>query len=139
MNVKQIMNQNIVTVHMDDTLYTVKEIFENARFHHLLVVDSDKLYGIISDRDLFKAISPNLGTASETPKDTATLNKRAHQIMSRKPVALKQSADINDVIHVFNSHTISCIPIIDDENRPIGVITWRDIFHLLVQKNKISV
>ena len=127
MSIDQIMSKRVVTVDSDDTLSIVKEIFDNTSFHHLLVTESEILCGVISDRDLLKSISPNIGTAAETRKDTATLNKRVHQIMSRKPVTLSPNAMIDDAIKIFNSHTISCIPVIDEQNKPVGIISWRDI------------
>lgn len=127
MNVEKIMSKRIVTVEMDDSLKTVKEIFNNVHFHHLLVVESGKLYGVISDRDLLKALSPNIGTIIETAKDTVTLNKRVHQVMTSKPVTLTPNAGVNDAIEIFNNHKISCIPVVDDKNKPVGIISWRDI------------
>lgn len=125
------MSKTIVTIDMDDSLKLAKEIFDNTRFHHLLVVASDKLSGVISDRDILKALSPNIGTAAETSRDTATLKKRVHQIMARKLVTLTPNADINDAIEIFNNHNISCIPIVDDEFKPVGIISWRDILKAL--------
>jgi acetoin utilization protein AcuB len=109
----------------------MKEIFDNTNFHHLLVIESDELIGVISDRDYLRALSPNIGTAAETSKDVATLNKRAHQIMTRKPVTLLAHAGLYDAIKIFNNHKISCIPIVDENYKPIGIISWRDIFNVL--------
>jgi len=112
---------------MDDRLMSVNDIFQHCKFSHLLVVEAGVLVGIVSDGDLFKAISPNIGTASESYKDAATLNKRVHQIMSRKPIVLHEDASIDDAIDVFNSHRISCIPIVNAANKPVGIVSWRDI------------
>ena len=138
MRIEEIMSKSIVTVEMDDSLKVVKEIFDHVQFHHLLVVENSKLIGVISDRDLLKAISPNIGTLAETTKDLATLRKRAHQILTRKPVTLSARASINEAIEIFNTHDISCIPIIDSGSRPIGIITWRDIIKKLHQSLKHS-
>jgi len=127
MSVQQIMTRNPVTVMMDDSLSKVKELFDQHRFHHLLVVDQGKLFGVVSDRDLLKALSPHLGTLSETARDRASLNRKVHQIMTRKPVVLGQDASIHDAIAVFNTHGISCIPIVDAANHPVGILSWRDI------------
>ena len=127
MLIQDIMTRGVVTVEMDDKLSVVKEIFENSRFHHLLVVENGKLFGVVSDRDLLKAISPNIGTMSETYKDAATLNKRVHQIMTRKPITLWPGATVKDAVDLFNTHRISCIPIVDQDFKPVGILSWRDI------------
>lgn len=127
MNVEKIMSKSVAIVEMDDSLRTVKEIFDNTCFHHLFVVESDKLFGVISDRYLLKALSPNIGTKFETYKDAAVLNKKVHQIMTRKSVSLMPGAEVYDAVGISNKNNISCIPVVDGENKPIGIIGWRDI------------
>lgn len=131
MNIEKVMSKNVVTVNFDDTLHIVKEIFDNTHFHHLLVIESGQLYGVISDRDLLKAIHPNIGTAAETTKNTTTLNKKVHQVMTRKLVTLTGSATVYDAIDIFNNNGLSCIPVIDDKNRVVGIISWRDILKVI--------
>lgn len=136
LGVADVMTRSVVTVEMDDDLRVVKEIFENIRFHHLLVVNEKRLLGVISDRDLFKSLSPYIGTAAETARDMASLNKKAHQIMTRKPVTLTPTADIYKAISLFNTHSISCIPIVDKEHVIQGILSWRDVFRVLESKRK---
>ena len=80
MFVSEFMTTRLVTVEMDDRLSVVKEILENLKIHHLLVIESQKVFGVISDRDLYKALSPNIGTMTETLKDVATLNRAYSEI-----------------------------------------------------------
>ena len=136
MSIEKIMSKRIVTIEMDDSLGVVKNIFDNSRFHHLLVVESGILHGVVSDRDLLKALSPNIGTASETTKDLATLNKRVHQILTRTPITLTPAAGIYDAIDIFNNHSISCIPVVDVAQKPVGLISWRDILKVIDTKRK---
>jgi acetoin utilization protein AcuB len=131
MTVSDIMTKRPVTVELGDKLSTVREIFERLKFHHLLVVADQQLLGVVSDRDLLKALSPNLGTLSETLKDTACLNKQVHQIMSRKPVTLPPDASLQDAVQVFLQHRVSCIPIVDNKQRPLGIVSWRDLLQAL--------
>jgi acetoin utilization protein AcuB len=134
MNVVEIMSKKVVSVEMDDKLSAVKELFDRLKFHHLLVVESGKLVGVVSDRDLLKALSPKLGTISESEKDAATLNKRVHQVMTRNPFSLHPEASMQDAVDMFNAHRISCIPIVNIDNQPVGMLSWRDILKALATR-----
>lgn len=136
LNVAKLMTLKPVSVSPDDSLAVVKQIFDHVKFHHVLVVENGILLGVLSDRDLFKALSPHIGTAAETPRDLATLNKKVHQVMRRKPVSLQPQAKVMDAIHLFNSEGVSCIPVVDSNNRPQGIISWRDIIRALDRTDK---
>lgn len=125
--VESIMQKRVVTVEPDDTLHAVKDIFDHTHFHHVLVIEQGRLKGVISDRDLLKSISPNIGTAAELPRDSATLNKHAHQIMSRNPITLEPCAGIDEAVALLMEHMISCIPIVDALMQVKGIVSWRDL------------
>ena len=133
MDVGSIMTRRVVSVEMDDRLEVVKKIFDTLKFHHLLVVDSGgKLKGVVSDRDLLKALSPYVGSAAENARDIATLNRRVHQIMSRNLITLPPSASISEAVKLFLEQRISCIPIVDQALKPVGILSWRDVLKTLL-------
>ncbi len=136
MKIKKLMSNKLITVKLDDDLARIKEIFDNSNFHHLLVIENAKLFGVISDRDLLKSISPNVDTIAATEKDLFSLNKRAHQIMTRNPITINEDAAITEAVQLFNSNNISCIPVIDKNQKPVGIISWRDIIRLLFENIK---
>ena len=128
------MTKRVVSVELDDSLAVVKQIFDAKKFHHLLVLDAErKLCGVLSDRDLLRAVSPFIGTLSEHTRDVATLHKRVHQIMSRAPIALTPEAGIEDAVQILLEKKVSCIPIVDGAFKPVGIVSWRDVLkHLAV-------
>ncbi len=132
MRVEEIMTQPVVTVTMDDSLRLIREIFSKMKFHHLLVTEHDKLVGVISDRDLLKQISPSLDTSAATLQDLAVLDRPAHQIMSRNLVTLRRDATIKMALQAFLNKEVSCLPIVDHENRIEGIISWKDVFKSLL-------
>lgn len=131
MSIAKIMTRSVITAELDQTLAELQRIFAKHKFHHVLVVSKGNLVGVVSDRDLLKALSPNLGTAAETSRDLATLNKRIHQVMERELHTLTADASVYDAIDLFNSYKVSCIPIIDDANTPVGILSWRDIMRTI--------
>ena len=128
MALRSIMTTTVMTVGPDDTLKTVKEIFDNVKFHHLLVVEEKRLFGVLSDRDLLKALSPWLGTLDELPRDRAILEKRVHQICSRQPVTASMKTGIGEATRILIENNVSCLPVVTKRGRIKGIVTWKDIF-----------
>jgi acetoin utilization protein AcuB len=127
--VADIMITRVVTIDMDDRLTLAKEIFDHVSFHHLIVVDDkEQLSGILSYRDFLRALSPNIGTAAELIRDTETLQKRVHQVMSHNPFTIAPHCDINQASRLILDHDIGCLPVLDN-NIIVGIITWKDLLN----------
>lgn len=129
MKAQDLMVKNVICVDMDDRLPDIKEIMENHEFHHLPVTEHGKLVGIISDRDILRLISPFIDRASEQPRDLDTLNRAAHQVMTRQPITVKAETSVEEVLDWFKRVDISCLPVVDDEKQIIGMISWRDLIN----------
>lgn len=123
----QIMTRQVTTVDMDDSLDTVRRAFESSRFHHLLVTDHSRLIGVVSDRDLLKNISPFIGKLAQRDKDLHTLNRRVHQIMSRKLITADEDMTVRDGAWLMLEHSVSCLPIVTEDRYVRGIVTWRDL------------
>lgn len=124
--IADIMSTRVVTIEMDDRLTVAKEIFDQANFHHLLVVDEYKLEGMLSERDLLRAISPNLGSSSETIKDLETLQKRVHQVMTRNPLTIAPHINLDAATRLLLDNNIGCLPVLENGNL-VGIVTWKDL------------
>ena len=131
MTLDKIMSHPVATVELDDTLKMVKDILDRAKFNHVLVVEHHKLAGVISDRDVYRQLTPTFGTPLETYKDQLLLHKPVHTFMTRKPSTLRKTANMFDAIDLFLLKNISCIPIVDNENHIEGIVTKKDILRLM--------
>jgi len=137
MKIENLMITELITLPMDSTLSKAKEAFDSNEIHHLLITDDDGLLaGVITDRDLYKHLSPTVSTRQETHRDTALMQKKLHQIMSRNLVTANKQQTLNEAVVLFHDNHISCLPIIDKQDKPIGIITWRDIIKVLALQYK---
>ncbi len=92
MHVSEVMTKPVVTIGLDESVRDIKEVFENTRIRHILVVDKGRLFGVVSERDLLKSMSPCLEDHLYTTRDLALLNQRVHQIVIRNPFSLNFNA-----------------------------------------------
>ena len=51
--------------------------------------------------------------------------------MARDLITATEDLAINEAVLLFYDHNISCLPIVDEKNQPIGIVTWRDIIKVL--------
>jgi acetoin utilization protein AcuB len=125
--VETIMTRHVTTVSMDDSLRQVREMFQSVRFHHLVVMEGNRVAGVISDRDLLKNISPFVGKYTERAQDSFTLSKKVHQIMSRRLVSCRVDLSIGEAGRLMLDNRVSCLPILDGTGACVGIVTLRDL------------
>lgn len=134
MSVADIMSKAVISLELDDDLSKAKNIFEQHDIHHIIINTEDgRLAGIVDDCDLYKHLSPTVGTKKESPRDTSLLAKKVHQIMARDVISTPATLPLNDTVILFHRHKISCLPVVDENSQVIGIVTWRDIIKLLAK------
>ena len=126
MTLEQIMTRHVVTATMDTPIKEIREIFDRYKFHHVVVTEHGKAVGVVSDRDLLKTISPFVGKMGERTQDVASLQKKAHQVMTRQLVCGRTSMPITDAVRLLLHHNVSCLPVVDEDDHCVGIVTWHD-------------
>lgn len=81
---------------------------------------------MLSERDLLRAISPNLGSSAETIKDLETLQKRVHQVMTRDPITVAPHINLDTATRLLLDNNIGCLPVLENGNL-VGIVTWKDL------------
>lgn len=132
MNVDAIMSRDVETVGPDMSLMEIQDVLRKHGFRHLLVVEDDKLVGVISDRDVLRVISPFLDTLSEEPRDVKTLMRPAREVMRADPVSVSSDTPIEEAAEILLKHTISCLPVTSDGHEIEGIVTSKDLLRHLV-------
>jgi len=138
MKVGSIMTEKVLTVRMDDSIGTIRNILEHVEFHHLLVVKGRELVGILSDRDVLRVISPFLGTLSEESRDMTLLTRKIHQIMTRNPITVDKDTSIEAAANLLLNKNISCLPVVSPKRQIEGIVTWKDILGFYTKGNSTS-
>ncbi len=132
MKIGNFMTTKVLKVRMDDSFGTMRDILQTVNFHHLLVVDGDKLVGVISDRDLWKAMVPMLNAKPGSTHHGINLEARkVHQFMTRDPVTVNKDTLMSAAARLMLKHNISCLPVVTPNGDVEGVITMRDILRVL--------
>ncbi|MCQ2031984.1 HPP family protein [Stutzerimonas zhaodongensis] len=104
------------------------------RLHSLAVVepDSRELVGIITLTDLLQHFEPS---PSRLNVRRLTFNReaRVERLMSAPVVSVEEGAHLTDLVHLLADRGMSCLPVVDAEQRLVGMITQSDLVAGLYQ------
>ena len=87
----------------------------------MLVNDSNRLIGIFTDSDLSRLL--------EQRRDE-DLDRNVNELMTQTFSAIQMGARLTDAIDIMVQRKISELPVVDDSDRPVGMIDITDILGL---------
>lgn len=116
--VKLIMTKDPITVGPKDTIEKAAKILKKYKIEHLPVIDKEhKLIGIISFYDLWELNKVHKDYDKILVKD----------VMTKRVAKLNPSDKIGSVAEIFLENLFEAIPIVDDDNVLIGIVTMVDV------------
>jgi len=133
MYVGRIMNTYLMTIPPDTSLQKAKEIIDEKRINHLLVVDKNgDLIGIVSDRDIKQTSASPATTLSVHELNYLLTQLTAEQIMSKKIITISPGTTIERAALIMQKNRINALPVIEDE-KLVGIITSSDVMRVLLR------
>ena len=85
-----------------------------------------KLAGIISERDIVKEL------AKKEDVDYSTLF--VHQLMTKKVICCESDVLSDKLMELMTKNKVRHIPIVDNSNHPIGIVSIGDVVNRLIEK-----
>jgi CBS domain-containing protein len=126
MKVKDIMATEVASLKIDDELSLAEDIMHLGRIRHLPVMDGERLVGIISERDLFKASLASVIDYDYQIKRDYMKTVVIKEVMKSDLITIQSDADVKEAAHLILQHKIGCLPVVEGE-RMVGLVTEADI------------
>ena len=140
MTVKHSMKKNVISVQESDDLMVAARQFVKHHVGMLPVIDAQgKLVGVLQLRDLLSFSLPDFtrliedfdfvgtfGAAKLIQPSKEDLSKKVSEVME-EAVHVKDSCGLTRAFALLHQHNLTDLPIVDDENRLVGVASRVDI------------
>jgi CBS domain-containing protein len=119
MRARDLMTEPAITCHVNDALGTAAQRMWDRDIGAIIVVNDDgKLAGIVTDRDICMAAHTRGRLLDDLLVNSA---------MSTHLTVAGPDATIGELEELMSSHQIRRIPIIDEERRPLGMVSLNDL------------
>jgi len=109
------MTRELVTLKESDDLAFAEQILRLGGIRHLPVVRDQKLVGLLTHRDLLRAMA--LQVARTTP---------ARDVMTKDPITVRPTTSLVHAARVMLAKKFGCLPVCDGDHALVGIITESD-------------
>jgi CBS domain-containing protein len=114
--VVSLVRQAPVALPADSTIQKAAREMRAQRVSSILLTAGQRVYGIVTDRDLRNRVLAE-GIAADAP---------LHSVMTARPICIDHQAPLFQAILLMSEHNIHHLPVVDD-GVPCGVISTSDI------------
>lgn len=120
------MAKDPFTLAVTDSLRVAVELALQKKIRHFPVVDgTGKLIGIVSDRDIKRALPSPLEHLDEEARERLLDETQISRIMTRDPIAVTPSTPVAEAIRTMLAKKISGLPVVE-HGVLVGVFTETD-------------
>ncbi len=129
--VSRVMTETVVVIEADRPVSEVLDCFLQYPIHHLPVVRSGKLTGMLSSADVMKL-------EYFVPKATADRARFLDECMTieqlmRTPVlSMQPHTSVGDAAERMTEAGVHAVPVVDEQERVIGILTTSDVIQSLL-------
>lgn len=132
---KDVMIRDPITLNLDDSFCDAARIFNEKRIRHLPVVNSGGvIMGIISQRDFNRITAPQKGPNGEY---VYNMDELATYILKQNIIegvtTLSPEEPIEKAVELMAEKKLGCIPIVDADNRVVGIVSAIDMLKLFLK------
>jgi CBS domain-containing protein len=115
--VQEAMTANPTTVTPDTSAREAARIMKNEDTGIVPIVESDRLVGVITDRDLTLQIVAEDGNA-ETP---------VAQIAAKELVTVDPQQSLEEAARLMAEHQVRRLPVVEEDGRLVGILAQKDL------------
>lgn len=128
----EVMTKDPVCCLPGDTVAKAAELMKSENIGSIPVIENEqtkKLVGIVTDRDLALKIVADGLDAKSTKVDA---------VMTRKVVTCRADDDLQKALDAMSEHQLRRIPVVDNENKILGIIAQADVATRVDQPEKTA-
>jgi len=127
--VKEVMITDVKIAKSQDSLRKVLDLLSEYKVSGVPVIHDHKVVGIISESDIIKIM--DVRNILDAKKDEIKLSELekipANEVMTKDVILINEKEKITDASELMYKHHINRLPVVDDKNNLVGIITKEDV------------
>ncbi len=131
--VKEIMNEDILTIDIFESLQKAEEIMDDENYRHIAVTEKGKLAGIITNKKLMEYKLRELYDGKESYfMEDKILD--FEKILKRSPSVVYPDDSLEKLLEMMIKKRIDFIPVVDWDQNILGSVSFTDVLLFVNEK-----
>jgi len=130
--VSDIMTVEVTPLERNDSLQVAKDIMTLGRVRHFPVIEDDKVVGVVSQRDLYKASLGSVMKYGEKAQRAFLEGIAIKEVMSSPVVAIAPHASVQEAARLMMEKQVGCLPVLEGP-KLVGLVTETDMLKLVAE------
>jgi CBS domain-containing membrane protein len=131
--VRDLMSQPAVTVGPTSPLREVIQLMGANNIRHVAVVDSGRLLGLLSHRDVLRSQEGSLSGALSTEQTHMNRWIEARWVMTKEVRTVYPDTPALEAALTLRSHGYGCVPVVE-QGKLVGMLTDSDFLEYAIQQ-----
>ena len=137
MHVKDYMQAIAITVTPNDPLSIAYRLMSELFIRHLpVVIEENKLVGVISDRDIRQASASSEFHLTESVRMDQLRTMSVCNFMSREVCTVSPDTTLLEAATTFLEHKFDCLPVVAEDGALEGIITVSDFVRAYAEQHE---
>ena len=137
MRIRDLMQRDVATLRITDSLGLADDIMELGRIRHLPVVSAGVVVGIVSQRDLYRAAVSSMLQMPRSEEREWLGKIPVVNVMSANVVTVAPDASVHMAVELMLSNRIGCLPVVE-HGKLVGLVSETDCLRYLARVLGIS-
>lgn len=136
--VRDWMTNRVISVSPQTSISSAHQIMKEHGIRRLVVLENEKLVGIITIGDVREASPSDATTLSIWELNYLWAQLTVEKVMTRNVVTITPDRPILDAAEIMLDRKISGLPVVDEAGKVLGMLTESDIFRMLVKSRSVE-
>jgi CBS domain-containing membrane protein len=137
MLVRDLMQREVVTLKVNDSLGLADDIMQLGRIRHMPVLLSGVVVGIVSQRDLYRAAVSSVLQLQRSAEREWLASIPVRNVMSPNVITVAPDETIHAAVELMLRHRIGCLPVVE-HGKLVGLVSETDCLRCLARVLGIS-
>lgn len=135
------MTSNVITTNRNTSISNAHQVMREYNVRRLPVVEDKKLVGLVTIGDVREASPSDATTLSIWELNYLWAQLVVEKVMTHNVYTVKADTPILDAAEMMLEYKISGLPVVNEDDELVGVITESDIFRMLIRQktNVVSI